>query len=109
MRRLVLAALLGAAGLLVPPGAPAVAQPMTTPGPDFDNDGFGDLAQGAGGVPGASEAGDRFGASLSAPFFHESDVLEDLGAGAPGETVGGRAGAGAVSVLFGSGVAAALG
>ena len=52
---------------------------------------------------GAVEPGDRFGAALSAPFLHENDVLEDLGVGAPGETVGGRAGAGAVSVLFGAG------
>ena len=49
------------------------------------------------------EAGDRFGAALSDPFLHESDVLEDLGVGAPGETVGGRVGAGAGSVLFGAG------
>jgi FG-GAP repeat len=59
--------------------------------------------QGAGGVPGAVEPGDRFGAALSAPFFHGTDVLEDLGAGAPGETVAGRAAAGAGTVLFGDG------
>jgi len=52
---------------------------------------------------GAVEAGDRFGAALSAPFFHGTDVLEDLGAGAPGETVAGRAAAGAGTVLFGDG------
>jgi FG-GAP repeat len=51
---------------------------------------------------GAVEAGDRFGAALSEPFFHENDVLEDLGVGAPGETVGGRVAAGAGSVLFGA-------
>jgi hypothetical protein len=48
---------------------------------------------------GAVESGDRFGAALSGPFLHESDALEDLGIGAPGEPVGGAAGAGAVSVL----------
>jgi hypothetical protein len=52
---------------------------------------------------GAVEPGDRFGAALSAPFFHGTDVLEDLGAGAPGETVAGRAAAGAGTVLFGDG------
>jgi len=55
------------------------------------------------GAGGAVEPGDRFGAALSAPFFHGTDVLEDLGAGAPGETVAGRAAAGAGSVLFGGG------
>ena len=50
---------------------------------------------------GTVEAGDAFGAALSDPFFHEEDTLEDLGVGAPGETVGGRQAAGAGSVLFG--------
>jgi FG-GAP repeat len=67
LRRLTLAVVLAAAGLLLPPGEPVVAQPTTLPVPDFDNDGLGDLA-----------------------------------VGAPGETVGGRAGTGAVSVVFGS-------
>jgi hypothetical protein len=57
-----------AALVAVPAVGPARAQPVTVPGPDFDNDGFGDLA-----------------------------------IGVPGERVGGAAGAGAVSVLFGSG------
>jgi hypothetical protein len=48
------------------------------------------------------EAGDRFGAALSEPFFFESDVLEDVAVGAPGETVGGKAAAGAGSALFGA-------
>jgi hypothetical protein len=51
---------------------------------------------------GVVETGDGFGAALSAPFFHEDDVLSDLGVGAPGETVGGRVAAGAGSVLFGA-------
>ena len=38
---------------------------------------------------GAVEPGDRFGAALPGPFLHESDVLEDLGVGAPGEWVAG--------------------
>jgi hypothetical protein len=50
---------------------------------------------------GTNEPGDAFGAALSDPFFPEDDVLEDLGVGAPGETVGGRGAAGAASVLFG--------
>jgi hypothetical protein len=83
-----------------PAGVPAVAQPVTVPGPDFDNDGFGDLAVG---IRGAAEPGDRFGGALWGPFLHESDVLEDLGIGASGERVGAAAGVGAVSVLFSSG------
>jgi FG-GAP repeat len=55
MRRLVLALILGAAMLLLPPGEPAVAQPTTLPAPDFDNDGFGDLAVG---VPGEDVGAD---------------------------------------------------
>jgi hypothetical protein len=55
-----------------------------------------------GDAAGAVEPGDRFGAALSGPFLHESDVLEDVGIGAPGEGIGGAASAGAVSVLFGS-------
>ena len=136
MRRLVLAVVLAVAALLLPSGEPAVAQPTTLPAPDFDNDGFGDLAvgvpgedvgtaanagavqvlygaadglaadgrilaQGAGGVPGASEAGDRFGAALVTGRFN-SDGYEDLAVGAPGEGVGADDGAGAVVLLFGS-------
>jgi FG-GAP repeat len=53
------------------------------------------------------EPRDRFGATLSDPTgLGELNVRynqgEDLAVGAPGETVGGRAGAGAVSVLFGA-------
>jgi FG-GAP repeat len=50
---------------------------------------------------GTVETGDAFGGALSDPFNHEEDVLEDLGVGAPGETVNGREAAGAGSVLFG--------
>jgi hypothetical protein len=50
---------------------------------------------------GAVEAGDRFGAVLSRPFTKGQDVRQDLGVGAPGETVRGHPGAGAASVLFG--------
>jgi hypothetical protein len=50
---------------------------------------------------GVVEAGDAFGAALSLPFNHEEDVLQDLGVGAPGETVNGRVAAGAGSVVFG--------
>ena len=109
---------------------------VARPVPDFNNDGFGDLAVGAPGedvgrrsdagaisvlygratgmssdrrvitqnspgVAGLAEAGDRFGAALSRPFAQDQDVRQDLGVGAPGETVRRRAGAGAVSVLYG--------
>lgn len=125
-----LRALLVAAAMVPAAAGPAVAQ-VTTPGPDFNNDGFGDLAVGVPGedlgtaadagalnvlygldgvgtelltqadAAGTVESGDAFGAALSDPFFHEEDTLEDLGVGAPGETVGGRQAAGAGSVLFG--------
>jgi hypothetical protein len=47
------------------------------------------------------EVGDQFGAALAASFF-DSDIFNDLAVGAPTETVGSRADAGAVSVFFGS-------
>jgi FG-GAP repeat len=45
------------------------------------------------------QAGDRFGAALSEPFQVKPGLHEDLGVGSPGETVNGRADAGAGSVL----------
>ena len=47
------------------------------------------------------EVGDQFGAALAASFF-ASDIFNDLAVGAPTETVGGNADAGAVSVFSGS-------
>ena len=138
MRRVawVVVVVLAVAALAVPAWEPAVAQPATVPTPDFDHDGFGDLAvgvpgedvggdgdagavavlygsadglasdgrvlvQGAGGLPGASEASDRFGAALVAGRFN-GDTYDDLAVGVPGEDVGGDGDAGAVVVLFGS-------
>jgi hypothetical protein len=97
---------------------------------DFDQDGFADLAAGAAGegggpgavsvlfgssvgltrvggqlftqVGGAAEGIDRFGASLAAADF-DQDGFTDLAAGAPFETLGSIAEAGAVSVIYGSG------
>jgi FG-GAP repeat len=62
-----------------------------------------------GGLPGASqvllqanaEVGDQFGAALAAGFF-DGDIFYDLAVGAPTETVGSNADAGAVNVFFGS-------
>ena len=97
---------------------------------DFNADGFTDLAVGApsedvgaaglagavnvfygsaDGLPATSqvllqgnpENSDRFGFALDAGLFNDDDVL-DLAVGAPGETVAGRPGAGAVSVFYGS-------
>ena len=61
MRRVawVVVVVLATAALAVPAWGPAVAQPATVPTPDFDHDGFGDLAVGA------PEAGVGFGAALS--------------------------------------------
>jgi hypothetical protein len=65
-------------------------------------------------VPGVAEAGDGFGTAVAVGGFGDGgnavavgvpgeDVLEDLGIGAPGERVGGAAGASAVSVLVSTG------
>jgi hypothetical protein len=127
MRRVawVVVVVLAVAALAVPAWEPALAQPATVPTPDFDHDGFGDLAVGvpgedvggdgdagavvvlfgsAGGLGGGRlltqanpEPGDRFGSSL------DTGELTDAGqllVGAPGEDVGGRAGAGAVSLAL---------
>ncbi len=99
---------------------------------DFDGDGFDDVAIGApaatvagaraagevivlhGSTEGllpaprgvrltgvAAESGDQFGASLATGDF-DGDGLADLAVGAPGEAVGGRAVAGAVTVFNGT-------
>lgn len=53
------------------------------------------------GVPGAPEAGDRFGGSLTAADF-DGDGYPDVAVGAPGEGIGPRDDAGAVALLAGS-------
>ncbi|WP_328495449.1 VCBS repeat-containing protein [Streptomyces sp. NBC_00414] len=53
------------------------------------------------GVPGVAEAEDRFGAALAVADFN-GDGRDDLVAGAPGEAIGTKAGAGAATVLFGT-------
>ncbi|WP_254666767.1 FG-GAP-like repeat-containing protein [Streptomyces sp. WMMB 714] len=58
------------------------------------------LHQGTAGVPGVPEDGDRFGAALAAADV-DRDGRDDLIAGAPGEAIGSRAGAGAAWLLHG--------
>lgn len=52
------------------------------------------------GVAGVAEAGDRFGAALAVADIN-NDGRDDLMAGAPGEAIGTRSGAGAATLLFG--------
>jgi len=52
------------------------------------------------GVMGVAETGDRFGAALATADIN-GDGRDDLIAGAPGEAIGSRAGAGAATLLFG--------
>ncbi|MFH8989625.1 FG-GAP-like repeat-containing protein [Streptomyces sp. NPDC017940] len=58
------------------------------------------LNQDTAGVPGVAEDGDRFGAALAVADV-DRDGRDDLIAGAPGEAVGSRAGAGAAWLLRG--------
>jgi hypothetical protein len=58
------------------------------------------IIQGAGGVGGAVESGDRFGAALAEGFFDNNPM--GLAVGAPGEDVGTAVDAGAVNSLHGS-------
>jgi hypothetical protein len=60
------------------------------------------LRQGVNGLPGASEAGDRFGAVLAVGNF-DSDPWDELVVGIPGEDIGSVTDAGAVMVLTRSG------
>ena len=53
------------------------------------------------GVPGSVEAGDLFGAAVGVGDFN-GDGYSDLIVGAPGEDVGAKKGAGAVTVIYGS-------
>jgi hypothetical protein len=58
------------------------------------------LRQGAAGMAGTAEAGDRFGAALASGLVNDGDEAE-LAVGAPGEDVGATGGAGAVSLVEG--------
>jgi hypothetical protein len=58
-----------------------------------------DATQDTPGVPGTSEAGDRFGSALSLGFLVGSNGTIDAAVGAPGEDVGSAANAGAVTIL----------
>lgn len=58
-------------------------------------------SQASAGVPGAAEHGDEFGGSLSTGNFN-GDRYADLAVGSPQEAVGATAGAGSVTILYGS-------
>jgi hypothetical protein len=58
------------------------------------------LDQDSPGIAGAAEAGDRFGASLTAGDFDGDD--DDLAVGVPGEDLGGKLDAGVVHAIYGS-------
>ena len=64
-------------------------------------DGNAFFRQGVGGVSGAPEAADRFGASLAIGDF-DDDGFDDLAIGVAGESIGAVTEAGAVHILFGS-------
>lgn len=68
-------------------------------GPSRKGDLF--LSQATPGIPGAAEAGDRFGQSLACGDF-DSDGFGDLVVSAPGETIGSKAEAGLIVVVPGS-------
>jgi hypothetical protein len=57
--------------------------------------------QGAGGVAGTSELGDRFGHTVAAGHF-DNDGFADLAVGVPLEDIGAIDGAGAINVLYGA-------
>jgi hypothetical protein len=60
-----------------------------------------DWSQGSSGIKGTPGLGDGFGSALAIADF-DDDGAGDLAVGAPYDTVGGRAGAGAVNVIYGS-------
>ena len=57
--------------------------------------------QGSAGIPGANEAGDRWGASIVATDFN-GDHFDDLIVGAPSESIGSIPAAGAFTIIYGS-------
>ncbi|MQA02424.1 MAG: hypothetical protein GEV07_06765 [Streptosporangiales bacterium] len=60
------------------------------------------LSQAGDALPGESESGDRFGATLAAGSFNgTSDDITDLAVGGPGEAIGGGHDDGAVWLLYG--------
>ena len=62
----------------------------------------------SGPVPGAAEAGDKFGLALAIGDI-DGDSFDDLAVGVPGEDLGSTSNAGLVSVLYGSGTGLIIG
>lgn len=86
-----------AGNVAVIPGSPS--------GPD-ENSAFAFSQSGS--VPGAPEAGDKFGRSLATGDLN-GDHIDDLVIGVPGEALGTKTDAGLVTILFGSGSGLVIG
>lgn len=82
-------------------GAGAVQLLPTDTGANIDGLASSLYWQGRGGLFGAPEAGDRFGASVARGDFN-NDGWTDIAIGAPGEGLGPRDNAGMVTILFGA-------
>jgi hypothetical protein len=101
MRRVawVVVVVLVLAALAVPGFEPAAAQPVTIPTPDFDHDGFGDLAVGA---PGETVGGRGAAGAASVLFGGAAGGLGGGGSQFVYQGVGGLGGVAEPTDVFGA-------